>query len=431
MFNLANQTLLTACCNQLLANPWDEKSIEHLLKLHITKPHRWLSSLAKRIVNRFPIAPDSVEELRTFVLSDRLFAARWKSQSFEWIRVYLPLKPRDLTALHDWPIPKIMSVVNLAKWLNLSYQELCWFADLKSLNPTFQHSRLDHYRRFWIPKSSGRFRLLEAPKQRLKALQRKILDDLLSNVPPHDACKGFQRGQSISTYVEPHVGKPVVWRLDLKDFFPSITGSRVHATFHRLGYSHEVSRFLTGLCTTTIPKNFPTHSHTEGLIFRNPHLPQGAPTSPALANLCSYNLDLRLSAYAAKSGVAYSRYADDLAFSGDQAFSRAASAFRRRIFQIIFEERFRPNAAKSRWMFQCQRQKLTGVVINEKPNVTRVDFDRLKAILFNAIRFGLESQNRDNHPNFRAYLLGKISFISSLNPDRGSRLRKMYDQITT
>jgi RNA-directed DNA polymerase len=158
-------------------------------------------------------------------------------------------------------------------------------------------------------------------------------------------------------------------------------------------------------------------------------LPQGAPTSPALANLAAYRLDLRLASWAAACGVSYTRYADDLAFSGGPEFARAGHRFRRTVFQIIVEEGFRPNVAKSRWMTRGGPQHLAGVVVNEHPNVRRKDYDRLKAILTNCIRHGPASQNRSNHPDFRAHLLGRLAHVAAIHPDRGRKLRALADRI--
>ena len=163
--------------------------------------------------------------------------------------------------------------------------------------------------------------------------------------------------------------------------------------------------------------------------FRERHLPQGAPTSPALANLAAYGLDVRLSAWAAACGATYTRYADDLAFSGDESFARTGVRFRRVVWQVVAEEGFRANAAKGRWMTAGGRQHLAGVVVNQRTNVRRDEYDRLKAILTNRIRHGPASQNRDGHPDFRAHLLGRVAHVAHLNPDRGRKLRALADQI--
>src|SRR5207248_9475177 len=139
---------------------------------------------------------------------------------------------------------------------------------------------------------------------------------------------------------------------------------------------------------------------------RAAHLPQGAPTSPALANLCAYRLDCRLDALARSLGAAYTRYADDLAFSGGEELERGARRFQVLVCRVALEEGFEVHTRKSRFMRRAVRQQLAGVVVNDRPNVKRADFDALKAILCNCARHGPASQNRDGRGAFRAYLPG-------------------------
>src|SRR5690606_22604562 len=96
-------------------------------------------------------------------------------------------------------------------------------------------------------------RLLESPKSRLTALQRRILREILERIPAHDAAHGYRRGRSVVSHVAPHAGQGLVIRLDLRDFFPSVAGSRVHALFRTAGYPRPVARLLTGLCTNAVP----------------------------------------------------------------------------------------------------------------------------------------------------------------------------------
>jgi hypothetical protein len=159
-------------------------------------------------------------------------------------------------------------------------------------------------------------------------------------------------------------------------------------------------------------------------------LPQGSPTSPALANLCAYRLDCRLSALAQKMGAQYTRYADDLAFSGEQELERCARRFQVLVCQVALEEGFEIHTRKSRFMRQGVRQQLAGIVINQHPNPKRRDYDRLKAILYNCARDGPSTHNREDRPDFRAHLLGRIAYVSSINPPRGRKLRQLFDRIS-
>ncbi|MCI0380248.1 MAG: reverse transcriptase family protein [Gemmataceae bacterium] len=289
-------------------------------------------------------------------------------------------------------------------------------------------------------------RLLESPKQKLKALQRKILHELLDLVPAHAAVHGFRRGHSIVTYAAPHVGQAMVLRLDLSDFFVSVPARRVRALFRALGYPRQVAHLLTGLCTHATPEAaWPDNAgqNSDPVLSerkRNedwrtrrrhagPHLPQGAPTSPALANLCTFRLDARLSGLAEAAGAGYTRYADDLAFSGGPNFARAARRFQHHAARIILEEGFDVNWKKTRKMRPATQQRLAGVVVNVRPNIRRKDYDELKAILHNCRRRGPNLQNRSNNPEFRAHLLGRIAHVASIHAERGRKLQLAFDGI--
>src|SRR6185437_9583766 len=128
-------------------------------------------------------------------------------------------------------------------------------------------------------------------------------------------------------------------------------------------------------------------------LYARPHLPQGAPTSPALANLCLYRADCRLAGLAKSAEAEYTRYADDLAFSGGDAFERCVERFSTHVAAILFEEGFSVHHRKTRIMRQGVRQHLAGLVSNRCMNVARSDFDRLKATLTNCVRLGPASQN--------------------------------------
>ena len=238
----------------------------------------------------------------------------------------------------------------------------------------------------------------------------------------------------MSSFVAPHVGRRVVLKMDLRDFFPSITAARVLAVFMTAGYPEDVARLLAGLCTNTVPREvmraMEQASPARGpeawrsrRLFDEPHLPQGAPTSPALANLCAYRLDVRLRGLAEAAGADYTRYADDLVFSGDDEFARSVRSFHIRVAAIALEEGFAVQHHKTRAMRQGVRQKAAGVVLNRHPNVPREDFDRLKATLHNCLKHGPAGQDRAGLPDFRAHLMGRIAHVAALNPARGERLK--------
>ena len=179
------------------------------------------------------------------------------------------------------------------------FSHKAWFADREGRQSRVREAKLHHYRYRWLDKPSGGRRLLEIPKVRLKTLQRQILHELLDRVPAHPAAHGFRRHRSCLSYVSPHVGQAALLRMDLQDFFHSVPVWRIGALFRRLGYPASVARLLQGLCTHSVSPTLAGQAF--GCLdwqtrqrLRHKHLPQGAPSSPAIANLCAWRLDCRL-----------------------------------------------------------------------------------------------------------------------------------------
>lgn len=161
--------------------------------------------------------------------------------------------------------------------------------------------------------------------------------------------------------------------------------------------------------------------------YRGPHLPQGAPTSPTLANLLAWTLDRRLHGLARAAGANYTRYADDLAFSGD--FAGGVDRFCRTVAAIVREEGFRLHAGKTRVMGRSARQVVTGIVVNAHCNVARAGFDALKAVLHNCVRHGPAGQNLAEIADFRRHLEGRVCWVEQVNPRRGAKLRRVFERI--
>ena len=317
-----------------------------------------------------------------------------------------------------WPVPEIDTVGDLAERLELDHGQLAWLADVKGLERTAADERLRNYRYSRHPRKAGPPRVIERPKQRLKEIQRWILRELLFWIPVHDAAHGFVRGRSAHTHAAPHVGRHVVVRLDLEDFFAAVTAGRVYGIFRTAGYPEAVAHTLTGLCTNVVPDRESVAGHFRlARRLATPHLPQGAPTSPALANLAAFRLDGRLSTLAAHLGATYTRYADDLVLSADHHLRLPDLA------AIAADEGFRLNARKTRIMGRGGRQTVTGIVVNARPNVARQDYDELKAILHRARLDGPGELDP-------AHLLGRIAWVASLHPQRGAKLRAGFDAIT-
>ena len=335
-----------------------------------------------------------------------------------------------------WNIPAIESVDELAAYFSTTAKTLFW---LSSVAKTSHPGR--HYHSKWIRKRVGH-RLIESPLPKLKLVQRMILTDILNPIPVSNFAHGFCKNRNTKSFVAKHTGRGVCLKMDLQQFFPSIEARRAGGIFKSLNFPRAVTRILTGLCTTIAKpedieqlRTMSTSGQQLNRLYARRHLPQGAPTSPKLANLVAFRLDRRLDGLVRPFDGRYSRYADDLLFSFPQDYAndrQCKNRLRRlslRIAAIAIEEGFEVNFRKTRIMFQSQRQLATGLVINEKPNCTRKKHEQLKATLHNCIQLGPESQNRNNHPNFQAHLKGQIEWIAYLNQTRGEKLRKQFNQI--
>jgi len=423
-----------ALADAMLAGPCEMEGFVERAAWLLGRKHRWLAPLCKRMFHTFGSSLEQRDRSRLvdWLRRDRGYQKAWLAARPPRIARYVLDAPRMSPrqgGLAACALPDLPTLGDLAAWLGVTGSELDWFADVRSMNTP--DGPLCHYQYVWVPKRYGK-RLMEVPKVRLREIQRRILRGILDLVPVHRAAHGFLRGKSCRTYVEPHVGRDVVLRMDLRDFFPSIPATRIHALFGTLGYPRAVARTLTALCTNAVPMAIAKRgaaSWRDAKRLGIPHLPQGAPTSPALANLCALHLDLRLDELAKSMDGQYTRYADDLAISGGESLRRSISKITALIATIAVEEGFGINHRKTRSMHRSHRQILTGVVVNEKPNILRQDVDRLKAVLTNCVRQGPGSQNRKGVRDFKAHLSGRIAHVASLNAARGERLKAIFNRI--
>ncbi len=343
----------------------------------------------------------------------------------------------DLTAdhapekLNQQELPLLKTPEDLANWLQKPLGTVAWLTDYFNEARRPIDVRKAHYRYTWKQKRTGGYRLIESPLPMLKETQEQILDEILDRVPVHDAAHGFCTGRSILTNARPHVGQQIVVKMDLDNFYTRVRFSRVVAIFRSIGYSREVALWLAKLTTSAIPSNleFPGGEPKQLRLFLPRHLPQGAPTSPAIANLVAFSLDVRLAGLTKSFGGNYTRYGDDLTFSGDWRFQKSLRLFIPLAQQIIRQERFVINRRKRKILRRSTQQSVTGVVVNDKTNISRKSYDNLKATLHNCVKRGPASQNRDDHPDFYAHLRGRIAYIQQLNKPKGDKLLATFKQI--
>ncbi len=318
-------------------------------------------------------------------------------------------------ALTNRGLPVIQNGQDLAAQMGITLSALRWLTYHR------RAAAVVHYHRFEIDKKTGGVRCISAPKAALARAQEWVLDNILARLEVEPHAHGFVPGRSIRSNATPHVGKQVVVNLDLREFFPTVTFRRIKGLFQALGYSEHVGTVLALLCTEP-PR---VQAEVDGKVYHvalgRRVLPQGACTSPALTNALCRRLDRRLAGLAARHGFAYTRYADDLTFSGDDG--RAVGRLLRSARTILAAEGFTEHPRKTRVMRKARRQKVTGVTVNARPTVSRREVRRLRAILHNAARDGLEQQNRDHRPNFAAYLRGRVEFVCMVDPRQAEILR--------
>ncbi|XOI98291.1 retron St85 family RNA-directed DNA polymerase [Paenibacillus polymyxa] len=260
-----------------------------------------------------------------------------------------------------------------------------------------------YYKKIVIPKKSGESRLISIPSDDLKNIQSYILNYILEFVPISDNAKGFKKGLSILENARIHTKKMNVLSIDIRDFFHSISSIKVKDFFLGLGYTNEVSELLTQ-CTTHMGK-----------------LPQGAPTSPYLANIICIELDSKLQRYISDKEIYYTRYADDLTFSSNDNLK----LFFFEIIAIIESEGFEINHNKTRIRYSHERQLVTGLVVNNKnPSVPREIKRRLRQEIHYCNKYGVHghlSQMEKYHSNYKNYLLGMAYYIKMVDEKIGQK----------
>ena len=259
-----------------------------------------------------------------------------------------------------------------------------------------------HYQEFWMKKRSGGYRMISAPDNHLHAIQSTIYSRILSSVTiVHPAAVGFRCGRSVVDNAAPHLGKRYVLKMDIHDFFGSIRSPRVRQTFKKIGYPENVSKVLGALCC----------------LHR--HLPQGAPTSPALSNIVGYEMDRKLAALAAEYGVTYTRYADDLTFSGD-VFPKEQII--PQVKRIIRDEKFEPNHKKTHFMNQSSRKIITGVSVASgvKLTIPKSKKREIRKNVYFILTKGLAEHQRrigSHDPAYLKRLIGMLCYWRAIEPD--------------
>jgi hypothetical protein len=296
-----------------------------------------------------------------------------------------------------------MKTKNEAKGGSLSLSDLTTAADIARVllvtGGDINHilSRLKNHYHPRKKKKNGKIRTLNVPSESLMLLQRKIVRHILSIIPLPECVHGGVQEKSTKKMAALHVGQRVVFKMDLDSFFPSVKPWMVKAVLMQKGIGEQAAAVLTALTT-----------------FGN-ELPQGAPTSTALANLILGKMDARLSTVCHQHGFAYSRWVDDLIFSG----SMRLLTFRVLFNRIVEDEGFRAKPAKVKTMLRHERQEIVGLVVNTKVNLPREKRNEIRSDVITALKTKDDVDNK---------LEGKARWYKSVNENRGACLVRKIEQ---
>lgn len=294
-----------------------------------------------------------------------------------------------LLSLFKSNAPVIISHKHLAALLRISCQMLAKMSNASS----------HFYRNFTIPKRSGGDRTISSPYPLLRGCQEWIFHNILKNINTGEHAYAFVEGRSIKDHARIHLGARQLLKVDIKDFFGHVTTARVNSIFKHLGYTSQVSAILAGLCC-----------HKGGL-------PQGACTSPIISNIVAKRLDRRFFALSTKIGLHYSRYADDMAFSGAY-IPRNLVHF---VDQVLISEGFEINTTKTVLKTGRQKKVITGISIssNDRLRVTksyRRNFRKDVYFLLKNKIGEFYNQHKEFDPLYVDRMIGKVNFILNVDP---------------
>lgn len=257
-----------------------------------------------------------------------------------------------------------------------------------------------HYHTVYLPKSDGSKRKLSVPDLILKPVQKSIADNILIQYPISKYAKAYKPGSSIQKNARPHVGKKKILKLDIEGFFDHILYSRVKDTvFYEEKYSESIRILLTMLC------------------YYNDSLPQGAPTSPAITNIIMYDFDETVGTFCNEKNIAYTRYCDDMTFSGCFDEREIISFVKGELRKLGLFLKNRKTAVIS----ASKRQVVTGIVVNEKMNVTKDYKKTIRQEIYYIKKFGLDEHLKrlgiSDKQQYVLSLKGRIAFVLQTIPN--------------
>ena len=257
-----------------------------------------------------------------------------------------------------------------------------------------------HYHNVFIPKSDGTKRKLSVPDLILKNVQRSIVDNILVYYPVSKYATAYKVGSSVQKNARPHVNKKKILKLDIEGFFDNIIYSRVKdIVFYEDKFSEPIRILLTMLC------------------YYRESLPQGAPTSPAITNIIMYEFDEKIGAYCTEKGISYTRYCDDMTFSGEFDEKEIITLVKEELRKLGLFLKNRKTAVINR----TKRQTVTGIVVNEKINLTKEYKKKIRQEIYYIEKFGLENHAKNqgitDANGYLVSLLGRIAFVIQTCPE--------------
>ena len=335
----------------------------------------------------------------------------------------LNIKETNSDILKKYNLPVFEDALALAKSMQIDLKALQYLAYNRKV------SKINHYHTFELEKKSGGKRKISAPKPKLKEIQNWILENILHKIPFTDEAHGFIKERSIVTNAKPHVNKDIVVNIDLKDFFPTVTYKRVKGLFHKIGYSEELATILGLLCTYSEINETTLDGVTYYVQSGERKLPQGSPASPAISNMLVYKMDKKINGLAKKLNFSYTRYADDMSFSTTEENAQNVSKLLFYIKKIIESEGFVIHPDKVHVMRKGMQQKVTGVVVNTKLNIDRIQLRKFRAVLHNIEKNGWKDQQWGKAIHLINAVEGYINYVFMVNPEKGIVLKEKLKTI--
>ena len=324
----------------------------------------------------------------------------------------------NIRQLKKSKLPIINDMQDLANFLTIDMGKISWLVYHREV------TNIDHYNRFRIPKRSGSDRIISAPKTYLKEAQSWINTEILEKIQPEKEATAFRKNKNILDNALPHSNQGTVIRVDLADFFSTITFPRTRGLFSSLGYNSGVSSVLALLCTDTDRREV-VYQSENWYVSQGPRkLPQGATTSPALSNLVARNLDRRIRGYLKylEDDWIYTRYADDLVLSHPDK-NVDVGMLLTYLNRVIRDEGFKVNKKKTVIMRTPHRQMITGLVLHESGvRVPKKYLKKVRAMVHNADQLISKGFNPDNIDEIK----GRLSFIKMVMPEYAEKTQAKY-----